>query len=179
MTMGWVLFETTESVIEVLWDIALAFFIVRLGFIYFFFNFISSMFVSWLASTNATHFTTIARAELWLVPFLTLVSGVWARWMIRWYEVPRVASFRIAIGAVALVLTFVAESVVGFVLYEEGRGDWIVQANAQIAAGYAAVLAVVGLMPWLQMVLFEHGKAVEPVEKTQHGHENKSLVDAV
>ena len=31
-----ILFETTESVFEVLWDIALAIFILRIGFAYFF-----------------------------------------------------------------------------------------------------------------------------------------------
>ena len=40
--VNFVVFETTDSVIEVLWDIALAFFIVRLAFLYVVLTFVSS-----------------------------------------------------------------------------------------------------------------------------------------
>ena len=44
-----ILFETTESVIEILWDIVLAIYVVRVAFIYFLLNFLSCLLLSYLS----------------------------------------------------------------------------------------------------------------------------------
>jgi hypothetical protein len=116
------LFETTESVIDILWDVALAFFIARLACIYFFLNFISALALSALvfsAQTPVTHLVTWQNPEV-LLPFLLGSAALWARVLIVRYDVPRSAPFRLGIGAVALGLMVFVEGLVAWVGYEEG-----------------------------------------------------------
>jgi hypothetical protein len=174
---NFVLFETTESVIEVLWDIALAFFLVRLGFIYFLMNFVSGIFISWLVSTQITPRTnlTTTQAELLLVPCMLWNMGISARHLIRNNEIPRVRGFRLAIGVVGLACMVLADSLLALVLYEGGRGDWIMNTDFKAGSTFAGLLALYTFMPWVQMILCERDENRE----TQHGHENKTLVHAV
>ncbi|KAK3329588.1 hypothetical protein B0H66DRAFT_597164 [Apodospora peruviana] len=179
-----ILFETTESVIEILWDIALAFFLVRLAFVYFLLNLVSALALSYyyyypLASQSAGE-------QLPLLPLLLLVanSAVWARFVIVYYEVPRVTGFRIAAGVTSLVFMVLAEMVAGLVMYEEGyytgRQQWMMADYLKGGAEFGAVMAAYALMPWVQMGLEGLGaRGEEEDESTSHGHEGKTLVDAV
>ncbi|KAK4447642.1 hypothetical protein QBC34DRAFT_126375 [Podospora aff. communis PSN243] len=117
-----ILFETTESVVEILWDVALAFFISRLALIYFLLNFVSALALSYLvfsAQTPVTHLVTWQNPEM-LLPFLLGSAALWARLLIVRYEIPRSGPFRLGIGAVALALMVFVEAVVAWVGYEEG-----------------------------------------------------------
>lgn len=175
---NFVLFETTESVIEILWDIALAFFIVRLGFIYFLVTFASGTLLSYLAYKQwmpVMHLTT-PQSELALIPFMLVLSSLWARYTIVHYEIPRVRAFRLAIGGMGLAFMVAAEFVTACVLYEEGHGDWLFETDLNAGVAFAVLLGAFALMPTIQM-LFEN-KEQEPAG-TYHGHEKKPLTAAV
>ena len=178
--MNFVLFETTESVIEVLWDIALAFFIVRLAFIYFALTFASSAAIVYVAYNYpsvfpSTHKLVTPQSEVVLAPFLLLSSALWAYVVVTRYEIPRVTGFRLATGGVALLLMLLAEGLVGFGLWEEGYGDWM---GERFGWGSAGLLAAFALMPTVLMAFEAKPKSREE-EKTSHGHEKKRIVDAV
>ncbi|KAK3393621.1 hypothetical protein B0H63DRAFT_458645 [Podospora didyma] len=194
---GFVLFETTESVIELLWDVALAFFIVRLGFIYFALNFASGLLLSTLAYYFPEQLTPLlAYAHLTMIPttmtalsefvlvgfVLAGFATLWARFLVVHYEIPRVAGFRLAIGATALVLASFAESIAALVLVEQGKGAWLWSKiiDLKTDAAFGGLLAVFTLMPWLQMG-FEQGRSEGEVFRPEaaHGHEKKTLVDAI
>lgn len=172
-------FETTENIIEILWDIALAFFTARLAFIYFLLTFASGAAVSYLTYNYPqilplTHHLAIIQREHVLAVFLLLSSAFWARVVVSRYEIPRVTGFRLATGAVALVYMLLAEAVVGFGLWEGGYGSWM---KERLGVGFVGVLAGFALMPTLLMV-FER-RTGQAEEKTWHGHEEKSIVGAL
>jgi hypothetical protein len=163
-----VLFETSESIIELLWDIALAFFIVRLAFIYFMLTFTSGAAITYLAY-NYPEFLPL------LAPVLLLLSALCAYVVVLLYEIPRAMGFRLATGAVALVFMLLAEAMVGLGLWEGGYGKWI---SERVGLGFGALLAAFALMPFILMA-FERKPKGERELKTSHRHEKKSIVDAV
>lgn len=175
-----ILFETTTSVFEILWDIALFLFITRLSFYYFFVSYLSSLFISYLriARLQPINHLTQPQAELITLPFWLLLSTLFARYLIVWYEIPRVAGFRLAIGGVAGVFLVLAELVGGVVMWEKGGRVWIWETDFWAAGAGVLVLGLFGLMPWLLMGVERRGEG-EEVEETGHGHEKKSVVDAV
>ncbi|KAK0746076.1 hypothetical protein B0T18DRAFT_390580 [Schizothecium vesticola] len=91
-------FETTDSIIEILWDLALAFFVLRLGLIYLLLN-----------ALSATALFLLSHYDIFPVPppptttllYLALAAALWTRLLVVRYEVPRVGLFRLGIGAVA------------------------------------------------------------------------------
>lgn len=164
MEDSWLLFETTDSIIEVLWDIALAFFVIRISFYYFLLTFLSSLLLSYLAYaellpiTTFQHFVSslsdIDNRILLVAGLLTLTSAVWAHLVIRHYEVPRVAHFRLAICSMALGFMVSAEMVVVFVLYEEGYRGWVWEEMKSVAgAAWGGWIVMYAMMPVLLMRL--------------------------
>jgi len=177
--MAIVLFETTESVIEVLWDIVLAIYIIRIAFAYFLLTFTSGILLSYTLYRQlqpVTHLTT-PQAELALIPIQVVLMALWSRVLIRYYEVPRVLGFRLAIGGLACAMMVGAECLLAFVLYEEGWAGWIWEETDWRAEGaLGASLAVFALLPALLIGVEGRG---EERDETAHGHEGKSLLDAV
>lgn len=178
--VNFVLFETTESIIEILWDIALAFFIVRLAFIYFVLTFTSGAAITYVAYNYpqlipSTHKLVTPQSEVVLAPFLLLSSVFWAYVVVTRYEIPRVTGFRLATGGVALLFMLIAEAAVGLGLWEEGYGNWM---GERFGLGFCALLAAFALMPTVLMA-FEAKPGTKRQEKTWHGHEEKRIVDAV
>ncbi|KAB5580509.1 hypothetical protein GE09DRAFT_439748 [Coniochaeta sp. 2T2.1] len=187
--LNFVLFETTESVIEILWDIALAFFIIRLAFIYFALNFASGAALAYVAYNYPsllpkTHNFVTPQSEVVLAPFLLLSSVFWAHVVVSRYEVPRITGFRLATGGVALLFMLLAEGIVGLGLWEGGYGSWMSEKiGLSYGLGFGGLLAAFALMPTLLMV-FESkparlGEEKTEKEKTWHGHEEKSIARAV
>lgn len=175
---GLVLFETTESIIEVLWDIALALFIVRLSFVYFFLAFSTGTLLSYIIYTRLlpVHLLTTPQSELALVPVMLVLTVAMARFIIVYYEIPRVSAFRLATGGVALFFMIVAELLLGGILYEEGHAAWILETDLQAGLAFGGLLVAFALMPTLMM--FWENSGVDAVE-TSHGHEKKSILNAV
>ncbi|KAF6837605.1 hypothetical protein CPLU01_02958 [Colletotrichum plurivorum] len=152
--MGHYLFETTDSVVEILWNVALAFFIIRIGWAYFFLTFSTTTLLSWavcryqamLLPASKQHLST-PEAEIMLIPLQAVAMFICARYVVAAYEIPRVAWFRLAIGALAASLMVAAEIVLGLVLYEEGYGDWIWETDDKAWLAHAGLLGAFALMP--------------------------------
>jgi hypothetical protein len=177
-TLTMILFETSTSVFELLWDIALAFFIIRLSFFYFAFSFTTGLLITYFRLSRLqpiNHFTQ-PQSELITLPLFLFFNTLWARFIIANYEVPRVGGFRLAIGGLALVFMLMGELIGGMVMYEKGWTEWIWETDYVAGGLGAGVLLLFGLMPFLLMGI--EGQTDEMGE-TYHGHENKPIVDAV
>jgi hypothetical protein len=173
-----ILFETSTSVFELLWDIALAFFIIRLSFFYFALSFTTGLLITYFRLSRLqpiNHFTQ-PQSELITLPLFLIFNTLWARFIIANYEIPRVGGFRLAIGGLALVFMLVAELIGGVVMYEKGWTKWIWETDYVAGGLGAGVLMLFGLTPFLLMGI--EGQTDEMGE-TYHGHENKPIVDAV
>ncbi|KAH9212423.1 hypothetical protein DL95DRAFT_391574 [Leptodontidium sp. 2 PMI_412] len=176
-----ILFETTTSVFQLLWDIALFLFITRLSFYYFILSYLSSLFITYLrlSRLQPINHLTQPQAELITLPIWLLLSTLFARYLIVWYEIPRVAGFRLAIGVVAGVFLILAELVGGVVMWERGWRVWIWETDVMAAVLGIGVLVAFMLMPWLLMGVERKRNGEEEEEETRHGHEKKSVVRAV
>ncbi|TVY49385.1 hypothetical protein LOCC1_G000856 [Lachnellula occidentalis] len=174
------LFETTSSVFEVMWDIALALFVIRIAFVYFLLSFTSGVIVVYFRLTEIMplHHLTQPQSELTTLSIWLLAVTLWARHTTVAYQVPRVGGFRLAIGALAMVFMLCAELVGALVLYEKGCMDvaWIWQTDALAAVMGVGSLALYGLMPWLLMKVEQES---DGLGETYHGHEKKPIVAAV
>ncbi len=157
-----ILFETTSSVIEVLWDIALAFFVIRLAAIYALLNFLSLTILHYcapylseclaFATTNIPTASKMAAAKSPLLMFLTLAStAICARYLIAHYEIPRVGGFRAAIGVVAAGMLGLMGLVYEAVEWELKHGEEKIEVDC-VKAG--VVLAWMAVLP-LGLAVFE------------------------
>ena len=162
MAASWVLFETTESVIEVLWDIALAFFVIRIAFFYFLLNLLTgaatlgalAYYLELHTSPTPTHHPLLKPLLTASLPILLASSALWARYVVRKWQVPRVLAFRLATGAMASWFMLLTGLVVALGMYEEGvfEAAWVWKeegwADLKIWVG---MLVVYALMPTLLM----------------------------
>jgi hypothetical protein len=173
-----ILFETSTSVFELLWDIALALFIIRLAFFYFLLSFGTGCIIAYFRISQLQHIQLLTQpqSELITLPIWLLFFALWARFMIVNYEIPRVGGFRLAIGALALVFMLAAELLGGIVMYEKGWTEWVWETDPLAASMGAVTLLLFGLMPLLLMV-FE--AETDELGETSHGHENKPIISAV
>jgi hypothetical protein len=173
-----ILFETSTSVFELLWDIALALFIIRLSFFYFALSFSSGLLITYfrLARLQPINHLTQPQSELITLPLFLLVNTLWARFIVVNYEVPRVGGFRLAIGILALGFMLVAELAGGIFMYEKGWSEWIWETDYVVGGLGAGVLLMFGLMPFLLMGV---EGVTDEMGETYHGHENKPIVAAV
>ncbi|EGS18859.1 uncharacterized protein CTHT_0054700 [Thermochaetoides thermophila DSM 1495] len=131
------LFETTEGVIEVLWDIALAFFAFRLALIYgglilasyFLFAYLAYAPSSLLPSLHLPRYLSAIvpagpgaeTSTISPLPLLLLATALAARITIAHYEVPRSLTFRLAVGVLAAVLVLLTEGIGKLVAVEFGQ----------------------------------------------------------
>ncbi|KAK1476006.1 hypothetical protein CCUS01_05109 [Colletotrichum cuscutae] len=167
------LFKTTDSVIEILWDVALAFFIVRIALSYFFFTFTATTLLSWivytrlpLVSDQQQQYLTTSQSDPFVlaVMLLQIVVGlVVARYVVAVYDVPRVAWFRLAIGGLAAAFSAGAEGLLGLIISvyphkggEDGRDPWVWESGngwasvATMFGGSAAFAAMPAVLMWLE-----------------------------
>jgi len=167
MASGCVLFETTESVFEILWDIALAVFIVRLAIIYALLAFTLSTLLSYLSFANV-----LPTDGVGLLVLHVLLAMACARFFVNYHGIPRTGGFRLAIGALgALVVTGVDLLAAGF-LYEIGESKLITwwRGNA------GAVLLTIALAPFLLMLCEGHPSELHDAA---HGHGRKTVTEAM
>lgn len=173
-----ILFETNTSVFELMWDIALAIFVIRISFSYFLLSFATGCVLVYfrLTELQPIYLLTQPQSELLTLPIWLLFITLWARYMIVSNEIPRVAGFRLAVGLVALVFMVGAELVGGLFMYEKGYSSWIWETDIYAASAGAVVLLLFGLMPLLLMGL---EKKTNEMGETYHGYEKKAVTNAV
>ncbi|TVY81141.1 hypothetical protein LSUE1_G004972 [Lachnellula suecica] len=173
-----ILFETSASIFELLWDITLAVFVIRIAFVYSLLSFASGVLITYfrIAQLFPLNHLTQPQSELITLPMWLLAITLWARFAIVSYEVPRVGGFRLAIGAMSLVFLLSAELAGGVFLYEKGYTAWIWETDPFAAGLGATALVLFGLMPLLLMVLEQQ---TDEIRETYHGHEKKPIVAAV
>jgi hypothetical protein len=146
---GFVVFKSADSVVEILWDIALATLITHLALIYFLLT---------LTSSLALYYITCSAHLLPGSPVIVLAAAVLAataasaRFVVTRYEVPRAAGMRLAMGAIALALMVAAQMLAGAILY---GGGWIVDIGSRAGLVSAGLLVAYALMPVLVMVFEE------------------------
>ncbi|KAK1600536.1 uncharacterized protein LY79DRAFT_574824 [Colletotrichum navitas] len=130
--MGQYLFETTDPVVELVWNIAIACFVFRMALSYFFLAFTTSVLFLWAIykyQQQQQHGLTATQTELVLVSLQTVVSAVSARHAVVAHGLPRVPWFRLAVGGLAAAFLAGAEAFLWLALYGEGYGGhvWEVQ----------------------------------------------------
>ena len=157
---GFVLFETTDSVIDILWNIALASFIIRLALIYTLLTLASGLALSRLAGLALAVNQTYTSAPLLPVRAAMLVAAAaCARLLVARYEVPRAAGLRLAAGAASLALMAATRLVARLALYEVGGGeDWFARGGTGPALASGGMLVGYALMPVLVMVSERRGE---------------------
>ncbi|KAK1972719.1 hypothetical protein LY78DRAFT_240060 [Colletotrichum sublineola] len=128
--MGYYLFDTTDPVVELLWNIAIACFVFRIALSYFFLTFTTSVLLSWAVCTYH-HGLTAAQTKLVFISLQTFVGAIFARHVVVAHDVPHVAWFRLAVGGLAAAFLAGAEAVIWLMLYEKGYGDQIWEADGR------------------------------------------------
>jgi hypothetical protein len=173
-----ILFETSTSVFELLWDIALALFIIRIAFFYFLLSFLTGCVITYFQfiELQPIYLLTQSQSELVTLPIWLLFITLWARLMIVNYEIPRVGGFRLAIGGLALVFMVLAELMGGVFMYEKGYTPWIWETDYRTAGANVLVMLLFGLMP---LLLMQFEKKTDEMGETYHGHEKKAVIDAM
>lgn len=96
-----ILFETGTSVWELMWEVALVYFIFRISFVYFILAFTSceTLIYFYNSASVARHLPVVLQS-----PLVILIILLISRYIIYYYDVPRVLGFRLAIGLVASIL---------------------------------------------------------------------------
>jgi uncharacterized membrane protein len=157
-----VLLEEIMSLVEVLWDIAMAVIIVRLAFLYCLFTFLTGCIFGFirLGYVVPVYHVRASTAELFEMPIMVLVTVFWAWFTIRKFEIPKVAWMRLAVGLVGLLFMLVTEFVGRVILYEEGWTKGILEEDLIASEAFGGTLLVFGLMPWLLMVAQEKEQSV-------------------
>ncbi|KAK1768366.1 hypothetical protein QBC33DRAFT_513979 [Phialemonium atrogriseum] len=156
---GFVLFETTDSVIDILWNIALASFIIRLALIYTLLTLASGLALSRLAALALANQTHTSAPPLPVRAAMLVAATACARLLVARYEVPRAAGLRLAAGAAALALMAVTRLVARLALYEVGGGeDWFARGGTGPALASGGMLVGYALMPVLVMVFERRGE---------------------
>ncbi|KAK4457090.1 hypothetical protein QBC42DRAFT_279896 [Cladorrhinum samala] len=142
-----IIFQDTTSIIEVLWDIALAFFVVRLAAIYALLTYTTVLLVSLLPISISTP-SSSSGPHVPLAIKLIASSALWARYVIVRYEIPRAVWFRAAIGVVAALLGVVGEVVLR--LFGLGGSCGMTMGIGEAVVGFGGVAGIMVLMGVLE-----------------------------
>ncbi len=143
-----VLFETVESVIEALWDIALCIYILQAAFAYFLLSFGSTVALSCLLPDKLLD----SSKSLPLSAIFFCVYAICAILIGRYIEVPRTASFRAVVGGVALCFMLPAQLLTATFFREEAPACWL---RANLTSGILFTIHMLGfaLLPALLVVV--------------------------
>lgn len=145
--------EEIMSVVEVLWDIAIAVLIVRLAFLYYLFTFLTGCIfgVIRLGYLVPVYQVRASTAALFEMPIMILVVAFWASYILQKFEVPKIAWMRLAVGLIGLLFMLATEFVGRVIMYEEGWRKGILEEDLVVNEAFGGTLFVFGLMPWLLM----------------------------
>lgn len=154
--------DTTEAVIEVIWDIVLAFFIIRISIVYAILNFTIWAIFSYLAS-NGYLFTPLlspSNSEF-LAVSLRFMLVVLSAWFVEFhYEIPLVYWFRLAIGGLSLLLMALAEFLATWTSTQASDATKETNATIKVRLFEPIMLAAILLMPAGQVILHKEFAAI-------------------
>jgi hypothetical protein len=93
-----------------------------------------------------------SKAELIEMPFMVLSTILWARWLVRRYQVPAIVKTRVAVGGLAMGILVVIELLGEFFVSarwdtEGDKGYWIGK------GAFTVAVMLFGTMPWILMVV--------------------------
>ncbi|KAH6853880.1 hypothetical protein B0I37DRAFT_17721 [Chaetomium sp. MPI-CAGE-AT-0009] len=170
----WPRLEATDSIIEVLWDVALLVFAIRLALIYAALTFTSSavlftlffyfaallpqslpFFPSSSSSNINTNITNPFATHPYAAPCLALAAAAAsAQAVIRRYDIPRVLAFRLAMGIGAGAVAAMVAGVLWLVGCEwfGGREGMAVLVE-EVMGGWKTVVSVAGWFIWMPVVM--------------------------
>ncbi|KAH8660210.1 hypothetical protein BX600DRAFT_467409 [Xylariales sp. PMI_506] len=147
------LFETTESILEALWDIALVLLLTQISLVYFSLTLVTWVLLSWCLHEPAPP----ALSPFFVGPTLQLLAGAfWSLVVVRYYELPRQWWFRLVFGALAGCFLLAAETVAALALPGDvgaavlAPSVWIGSTTDRIMS--VAVLVGTALLPLLLSV---------------------------
>ena len=176
------LLETPESVFEVLWGATLVYFIIRTALLYSA-VIIATGFISRITVASVLRLSKAPFAEetgVFVLAVHVILLALLARPTMVTWGVPRSASFRLAVGAVAYFLLLGVEMLGGDGVYGDGYGAWGVVGET---AGRLSrlVLVAFALQPVIEMMFekkpgdeLEHARMVENEKRHEaeftHGH---------
>ena len=112
-----ILFETGASVFEVMWDVALAYFVIRISFVYYIVTFLSSYLIA-LIPKSIYFSRNVLDPSSFTANLLTI--ALISRFLILYYEIPRFASFRLGIGLMAMCFMVVTEICTSTSMHRQG-----------------------------------------------------------
>ena len=143
-----------DSIINVLFDIVLAFFVLRISFAYFAVPFASGLLLQYMRRAHAMPIYLIMTpsTEPSLIPLQLVVTAAWARYCVSFFDMPRTLRFRLLVGLVAAGYAVAFELFTMSLLRHEGRGFWIATLDRGAALCFAVLLVGLATMPMLVMV---------------------------
>jgi hypothetical protein len=114
-----ILFETGVSIFEVMWDVALAYFVIRISFVYYIIIFLSFYLVTLIRGSIDLPLDVLSHSYF---AANLLIIGLISRLLISYYKIPRFASFRLGIGVVAMCFTVVTDICTSTAIYKQRWG---------------------------------------------------------
>lgn len=170
--------KTRDPVLEALWDLIIAFLILRTAVIYFILTLITAV-ISYYAVIYLPAYPKVRpitqNTEMEIVAaHILLMTGIVVRAMTAWCFVPRSRIFRLAAGAAALAMLVFAESVVSLGLYGQGYGVWNVEMSEPAKGTIKGAFVMYALLP-SAMMLYDK----EPDEQLKPTHEERWLTNGI
>jgi hypothetical protein len=114
-----ILFETGASIFEVMWDTALAYFVIQISFIYYIATLLTFYLVGFIRGSIDLPIDVPSHSYF---AANILIIGLISRVLISYYNIPRFASFRLGIGVVAMCFTVVTEICTSTAIHKQRWG---------------------------------------------------------
>jgi hypothetical protein len=170
-----IIFETYASVFELMWDIALAYFITQIALVYWTVTFLSSCLLAFVYDSSCS---TLPLHHYLFLPVNILVAAIISRLLIYYYDIPRVVGFRLAIGLLASIFMIITDALAGRVHYSEGLGHWAWPTMTVDIVKRVVGILLFSLMPALWMLAEE---AMDDIREQhiRHRHGKKNVLDAL
>ena len=98
-------------------------------------------------------------AELLEMPFMFFAVLLSARYVVRRYRLPPVASVSFGVGFIALALLLAAEALLNFLVIGQSPTEYLASRDAVSGTAYVVMLGLFAVMPWLVCNSQHRGRA--------------------
>jgi hypothetical protein len=161
-----IIFETSMSAFELLWDISIAILILRLAFFYYALTYLTGFILGIVRVgifVRSYHYGAPI-AELIEMPFMLLGITFWAMFVVIKFDIPKVAWIRLAIGLLGLAFLLATELIGRIIVYGDAWPASMSKTEILAKGAFAALVIMFGLMPWL--VMLPKGRRTGPREES-------------